>query len=163
MRSQAAEQWLLLAIFVLVPLFNLVVRWLRARAERQRPDVSVEPGPPMEPPPERVPRPGRMPSPARPSTERVPPAARRPAEAPPRRLPVEVVLARQPRPAPPAPLPPAPEAPRRPVRPAAAPPVPRLPAAVFRDRRDLRRAIVLMAILGTPRGLQAEERDAPPG
>jgi len=43
MRSLRPEQILLLLVFVLVPLFNLLVRWLQRRAREQQRPVPVEP------------------------------------------------------------------------------------------------------------------------
>lgn len=43
MRSLRPEQILLLLLFVLVPLFNLLVRWLRRRARAQQRPVPAEP------------------------------------------------------------------------------------------------------------------------
>ena len=42
MRSLTIEQILLFVLFVLVPLFNLLVRWFKRRAQRQRPDTGPE-------------------------------------------------------------------------------------------------------------------------
>ncbi|MGH7419053.1 MAG: hypothetical protein ACREKB_14870, partial [Candidatus Rokuibacteriota bacterium] len=43
MRSLRPEQILLLLVFVLVPLFNLLARWLQRRAREQQRPVPVEP------------------------------------------------------------------------------------------------------------------------
>jgi len=43
MRSLRPEQLLLLLLFVLVPLFNLLVRWLQRRAREQRRPAPAEP------------------------------------------------------------------------------------------------------------------------
>ena len=43
MRSLRPEQILLLLLFVLVPLFNLLVRWFQRRARKQRRPVPAEP------------------------------------------------------------------------------------------------------------------------
>ena len=43
MRSLRPEQILLLLVFVLVPLFNLLVRWLQRRAREQQRPVPTEP------------------------------------------------------------------------------------------------------------------------
>jgi hypothetical protein len=43
MRSLRPEQLFLLLLFVLVPLFNLLVRWLQRRAREQRRPVPAEP------------------------------------------------------------------------------------------------------------------------
>jgi len=43
MRSFRPEQILLLLLFVLVPLFNLLVRWLRRRAREQQRPIPPEP------------------------------------------------------------------------------------------------------------------------
>lgn len=60
MRSFTPEQIVLLLLFVLVPLFNLLVRWLQRRArERQRPmppePSAMDPVGREEPPPARMP------------------------------------------------------------------------------------------------------------
>jgi hypothetical protein len=43
MRSLRPEQIVLLLVFILVPLFNLLVRWLQRRAREQQRPVPVEP------------------------------------------------------------------------------------------------------------------------
>jgi len=43
MRSLRPEQLLLLLLFVLVPLFNLLLRWLQRRAREQQRPVPAEP------------------------------------------------------------------------------------------------------------------------
>ena len=79
MRSLRPEQILLLLVFVLVPLLNLLVRWLQRRAREQQRPVPAEPVAREEPSP--VPVPPRVPV-------------------------IEPVLPREgPRKAPPAPLP----------------------------------------------------------
>ena len=50
MRSLRPEQIILLLVFVLVPLFNLLVRWLQRRAREQQRRVPAEP-PMAEPAP----------------------------------------------------------------------------------------------------------------
>ena len=84
------EQLLLIAIFLLVGLVNVLVRWLRQRAQTSRPEAEVE----AEPAPGPVPgRPRELPPAARVIVPQRPveaaiPAARRmrpPASAPPPR------------------------------------------------------------------------------
>jgi hypothetical protein len=58
MRSLRPEQVLLLLLFVLVPLLNLLVRWLQRRAREQQRPVPAEPRAA-----ERVGRAGRPPRP----------------------------------------------------------------------------------------------------
>jgi hypothetical protein len=65
MRSLRPEQLLLLLLFVLVPLFNLLLRWLQRRARAQQRPVPAEP-PMAEPAP-----PGQWPSAALPPRVRV--------------------------------------------------------------------------------------------
>ncbi len=64
MRSLRPEQIILLLVFILVPLLNLLVRWIQRRARERRRPVPVEPraaeaaaggkGPPALPPRVRV-------------------------------------------------------------------------------------------------------------
>ena len=88
MRSLRLEQVLLLLLVVLVPLFNMLVRWLQRRArERQRP-VPVEPQA-AEP----VGRAGRPPAPMPPRVRVIEPAHPEagPRESPPAPRPRPVV------------------------------------------------------------------------
>jgi hypothetical protein len=84
MRSFRPEQILLLLVFVLVPLFNLLVRWLQRRArEQQRPmpakPSAIDPVGREERPPARMPPRVRVIEPARPREgPREPPPAPRP-------------------------------------------------------------------------------------
>lgn len=82
------EQLLLIAIFLLVGLVNMLVRWLRQRAEAARRDGEAEPAP--EPVPGRrreLPPAARVIAPALPVEAAVAPARRMrpPASAPPPR------------------------------------------------------------------------------
>jgi hypothetical protein len=106
------EQFVLFAIFLLVGALNLLIRWLRSRAE-----------PPPKPPDAR-PRPGPE-APAR-DVPGLPPRIRLPA----------------PPPAPPAPVR------TQPAPVATLPARPRQIPHRLGGRRELRRAIVLMEILG---------------
>jgi hypothetical protein len=65
MRSLRPEQIILLLVFVLVPLLNLLLRWLQRRAREQQRRVPAEP-PMAEPAPPR-----QWPSAARPPRVRV--------------------------------------------------------------------------------------------
>ena len=80
MRSFRPEQLLLLLVFVLVPLINLLVRWLRRRAGEQQRPVPAEPRA-AEP----VAREERPPVPVPPRVRVIEPALPRegPREAPP--------------------------------------------------------------------------------
>ena len=80
MRSLRPEQILLLLLFVLVPLINLLVRWLRRRAREQQRPAPVEPRA-TEP----VAREERPPVPVPPRVRVIEPALPRegPREAPP--------------------------------------------------------------------------------
>jgi hypothetical protein len=134
MRSLTIEQVLLLALFILVPLFNLLVRWLRQRVLTQQPDAG--PQAPPEPAGD-----GRPPQPSELPPVTVPPRIRRGAAA--ARAVEEAVRPR--------------------AIAATAPPR----RARRRSRplhigtvRNLRRAIVLMAVLGPCR---AQETAPPPG
>lgn len=109
MRSLTFQQVLLVAIIVLIPLLNLVGRWLRGRMQ------GAAPAPPA---PEAAERPLRFPPGAR-RLEHVPPAERPRSAA----------------------LPPPSD--RRPRRPA---PLGGLP--------EIRRAVVMMTILGSCRALE---------
>jgi hypothetical protein len=133
MRSLTIEQILLLLLFLLAALFNLFVQWRRQRAQQRQRSGS------------------RLEAPAGPVDERRPvePVRRPPIAAPPRTRrdaarPVEGAQ-----------------------RPPVAAPAPPRPAASRRTRprrigtpRELRRAVVLMAVLGPCR---AEETAPPPG
>ena len=89
MRSLRLEQILLLLAFVLVPLFNLLVRWLRRRAQEQHPPQPAEP--PIAAPVSREGWPAAMP----PRVQAIAPA---PDEAPRRETRRETPPAPQPRP-----------------------------------------------------------------
>jgi hypothetical protein len=84
MRSLRPEQILLLLLFVLVPLLNLLVRWLQGRARAQQRPVpaetrAVEPGGHAERPPTRMPPRVRV---VEPTLSREEPRAMRPAPRP---------------------------------------------------------------------------------
>jgi hypothetical protein len=122
MRSPTIEQILLFVLFVLVPLFNLLVRWFKRRAQGRRPDTGPE-----------------APADAAGGRRPLEPADRRPIALPPtiRRGAAAaraVEDASQP-PAPTATVPP--RAARR-----------RPPPLRIGTARELRRAVVLMAVLG---------------
>jgi len=114
-RSLSIEQLILLALFVLVPLVNLLARWVRRR---------TEPG------------------------ERPPEEAKQEPEPVPFRLPPRILV-------------PTPVEPRRvePPRPAAPTPPPGLrrrgPMLQLSGPADVRRAVMLMAVLGPCRGLES--------
>jgi hypothetical protein len=80
MRSLRLEQILLLLVFVLVPLFNLLLRWLQRRAREQQRPVPAEPRA-AEP----VAREERLPAPMPPRARVIGPARPRqgPRETPP--------------------------------------------------------------------------------
>jgi hypothetical protein len=88
MRSFRLEQVLLLLVFVLVPLLNLLVRWLQRRAREQRRPVSAEPRA-AEP----VAREERLPAPMPPRVRVIEPARPRqgPRETPPAPRPQPVI------------------------------------------------------------------------
>jgi hypothetical protein len=140
MRQISIEQLLFLALFVLVPLINLLLRWLRARAaerlpgdrtDQQWPEPVIA-GPEIpggEVPERRAPprdHPPRLPAEARPvatPTEPLPAARSGVPTLASSAAPVPAQSARRPR-----------------VRPA--------------NRREIRRAIVLMTALGPCRALE---------
>ena len=120
------EQLLLIAIFLLVGLVNMLVRWLRRRAETPGPEARPQPGP--EPVLERAPSRRRE----------LPPAARVIVPAPPPEAPVPATRRmRSPAAAPPPR--PRPRAHRR-----------------LGSRADVRRAIVTMTVLGPCRARERE-------
>jgi hypothetical protein len=88
MRSLRPEQIVLLLVFVLVPLFNLLVRWLQRRARAQQRPVPAEPRV-AEP----VAREGRLPAPMPPRVRVIESARPRegPGKAPPAPRPEAVI------------------------------------------------------------------------
>jgi len=88
MRSLRPEQLLLLLLFVLVPLFNLLLRWLQRRAREQQRPVPAEPRA-AEP----VAREERIPAPMPPRVRVIEPARTRegPRETPPAPRPRPVI------------------------------------------------------------------------
>lgn len=138
MRSLSIEQLLFLALFLLVPLLNLIVQWLRRRGQVARPEAPGQEGATATAMPPPVagtgpPRERHSPREAVRAPETLPPRVRRAA-----------------------PRPSLEEAPRR-----ASPEAP-LPPGSRRRRsfrigtgRELQRAIVLMAILGPSRAQEA--------
>jgi hypothetical protein len=137
MRSLSIEQILLFALFVLVPLFNLLVRWLRQRLQKQHPDTS--PAPPPDPTDGGRPRePADLPPIAVPPRIRRGAAAARAVEEAPR--PRAIAATAPPRTA------------RRRPRP-----------LHIGTARNLRRAIVLMAVLGPCRAQETAPRPGSPG